>query len=147
MHVGAQERHPDHRCRRHLLGQTSKVGFLPVGHQGEVGQVAVQATEVCSCQGFSAGPERLGQGCGEVRVHPVDHQGGHRDIGLGQFLGKESGLGHRVAVGRCHQHEGSRWARQQVQDQLGALLETLFHAVEGLEESNGVVEHFAAHHL
>src|SRR4051812_35828577 len=52
VHVGFEERHPHHRRRVHLLGQPGEVLLLAAGHQREVGQVVVEATEVGAGQGL-----------------------------------------------------------------------------------------------
>ena len=77
----------------------------------------------------------------ERRLGPVDDEALDGDLLASQLVGEESGLGHRVGPGRRHQHERGARALEEPVDLPGTLLEALLHALEGLEEREGVGDH------
>jgi hypothetical protein len=83
----------------------------------------------------------------EVGRRPVDDDRTDDELLLDQPLGEETGLVDRVDTWRCHQHESSGLAVQQLDDLVGPIPEACLHPVERLEEREGVGEHFGADHL
>ena len=71
----------------------------------------------------------------ERRVDPVDDQPGRGDPGLGQLVGEEGGLVHRVGPGRRHQDVGRGRVGQQLADGGGPGPEALFHALKAWKKA------------
>ena len=147
--VGAQERHPHHRRRGDLLGQPGEVLVLRVGDERR------------SRPGCRRGPPRsvparvaarsrsgLGQAVGEAGVHAVDDQGRRRGCRASASWSAKKWASATVSRrGDATRTKAVRGSSSSCEHGRGPLAEALLHALEGLEEGDGVVEHLAADHL
>ena len=83
----------------------------------------------------------------ERRCDPVDDERGHRHVALGELLGEEARLADGVGPGRGDEHVRRRGVGQQLVDGAGPAPEPVLHALEGLEEADGVLHDLGAGHL
>ena len=113
---------------------------------GEVGQVAVEPAEVGAGEGArparavaSAQAGRRSAGCMRLTISARD-----RDAGLGQLVGEERAPPRPCrAAARRRARTRSSSSDSSCEHRVGPLAEALLHALEGLEERDGVVDHLA----
>ena len=111
-------------------------------------RLRVEPAEVGAVERPGPLARRLGEPVAEPRVHPVDDQRPHRRCRPRPAAGRRTSASSTVSRrGDATSTNAVRGSRQQLEHDVGPLLEALLHALEGREERDGVVEHVGADDL